>query len=224
MYDFIVQLKMEATDGKKYLTDCANAEVMLRIIQTIPSPKAEPFKRWLAQVGYERLEEIENPELATQRIRETYKMKGYSDDWIEKRMRGIAVRDELTDEWKKRGVREQKEYSILTAEISRATFGMTPSEYKKFKELNRPTENLRDHMTDLELIFTMLGEASTTEIARNRDAQGFVENLTAAHEDGTVAGNARKELESKTGSKVVTQENYKELTEGTRRKQLKDRR
>lgn len=224
LYDFIVQLKMEAADGKKYLTDCANAEVLLRIIQTIPSPKAEPFKRWLAQVGYERLEEIENPELATQRIRETYKMKGYSDDWIEKRMRGIAVRDELTDEWKKRGVREQKEYSILTAEISRATFGMTPSEYKKFKELNRPTENLRDHMTDLELIFTMLGEASTTEIARNRDAQGFVENLTAAHEGGTVAGNARKELESKTGSKVVTQENYKELTEGTRRKQLKDRR
>lgn len=223
LYDFIVQLKMEAADGKKYLTDCANAEVLLRIIQTIPSPKAEPFKRWLAQVGYERLEEIENPELATQRIRETYKMKGYSDDWIEKRMRGIAVRDELTDEWKKRGVKEQKEYSILTAEISRATFGMTPSEYKKFKQLDRPTENLRDHMTDLELIFTMLGEASTTEIARNRDAQGFIANLTAAHEGGTVAGNARKELESKTGHKVVTKENYKELTEGKKRKQLKDK-
>ncbi|WP_035267373.1 BRO-N domain-containing protein [Desulfitibacter alkalitolerans] len=223
LYDFIVQLKMEASDGKKYLTDCANAEVLLRIIQTIPSQKAEPFKRWLAQVGYERLEEIENPELATQRIRETYKMKGYSDDWIEKRMRGIAVRDELTDEWKKRGLKEQREYSILTAEISRATFGMTPSEYKKFKELSKPTDNLRDHMTDLELIFTMLGEASTTEISRKRDAQGFLENLTAAHEGGTVAGNARKELESKTGTKVVTKENYKELTEGKKRKQLKDK-
>lgn len=223
LYDFIVQLKMEASDGKKYLTDCANAEVLLRVIQTIPSPKAEPFKRWLAQVGYERLEEIENPEIATKRIRETYKMKGYSDDWIEKRMRGIAVRDELTEEWKKRGVKEQKEYSILTAEISRATFGMTPSEYKKLKELSRPTENLRDHMTDLELIFTMLGEASTTEIARNRDAKGFVENLAAAHDGGTVAGNARKELESKTGSKVVTKENYKQLTESKKRKQLKDK-
>lgn len=223
LYDFIVQLKMEASDGKKYLTDCANAEVLLRIIQTIPSQKAEPFKRWLAQVGYERLEEIENPELATQRIRETYKMKGYSDDWIKKRMRGIAVRDELTDEWKKRGVKEQKEYSILTAEISKATFGITPSEYKQYKELSRPTENLRDHMTDLELIFTMLGEASTTEISRKRDAQGFFENLTAAHEGGTVAGNARKELESKTGTKVVTKENYKELTEGKKRKQLRDK-
>ncbi|KJS23665.1 MAG: phage antirepressor protein [Clostridiaceae bacterium BRH_c20a] len=223
LYDFIVQLKMEASDGKKYLTDCANAEALLRIIQTIPSQKAEPFKRWLAKVGYERLEEIENPELATKRIRETYKIKGYSDDWIEKRMRGIAVRDELTDEWKKRGLKEQKEYSILTAEISRATFGMTPSEYKKLKELNKPTDNLRDHMTDLELIFTMLGEASTTEIARNRDAQGFIENFTAAHEGGTVAGNARKELESKTGAKVVTKENYKELTEGKKRKQLKDK-
>ena len=141
LYDFIVQLKMEASDGKKYLTDSTDTEVMLRVIQSIPSTKAEPFKRWLAQVGYERLEEIENPELATERIRVTYKMKGYSDAWIEKRMRGIAVRDELTDEWKKRGVKEHREYSILTAEISRATFGMTPSEYKKFKELERPTEN-----------------------------------------------------------------------------------
>ncbi|MCQ1528816.1 BRO-N domain-containing protein [Lutispora saccharofermentans] len=223
LYEKIVQLRMEAKDGKLRETDAADATTLLRIIQSIPSPKAEPFKRWLAQVGNERLEEIENPELATQRIRETYKMKGYSDDWIEKRMRGIAVRDELTDEWKKRGVKEQKEYSILTAEISRSTFGMTPTEYKKFKELNRPTENLRDHMTDLELIFTMLGEASTTEIARNRDAQGFIENLTAAYEGGTVAGNARKELESKTGQKVVTKKNYKKLTEGEKRKQLKDK-
>jgi len=221
LYDFIVQLKMESSDGKMYITDCANAEVLLRVIQSIPSPNAEPFKRWLAKVGYERLEEIENPELATQRIRETYKMKGYSNEWIEKRMRGIAVRDELTDEWKKRGVKEQKEYSILTAEISKATFGMTPTEYKKFKMLDRPTENLRDHMTDLELIFAMLGEASTTEIARNRDIKGFVDNLIVAHEGGTVAGNARKELETRTGNKVVTKDNYKELTEGKKRKRLK---
>lgn len=222
LYDFIVQLKMEASDGKKYLTDCTDTEVMLRVIQSIPSPKAEPFKRWLAQVGYERLEEIENPELAAERIRETYKMKGYSDAWIEKRMRGIAVRDELTDEWKKRGVKEHREYSILTAEISRATFGMTPSEYKKFKELERPTENLRDHMTDLELIFTMLGEASTTEIARTRDAEGFVKNLKAASDGGNVAGNARKELETQTGANVITKENFKELTESKKRKQLKE--
>ncbi len=221
LYDFIVQLKLQSSDGKKYQTDCADAESLLRIIQTIPSPKAEPFKRWLAKVGYERLEEIENPELATRRIRETYKLKGYSDEWIEKRMRGIAVRDELTDEWKKRGVKEQREYAILTAEISKATFGMTPAEYKKFKELDRPTENLRDHMTDLELIFTMLGEASTTEIARNRDATGFVENKEAAIEGGTVAGSARKDLENRTGKKVVTKDNYKGLTEGKKRKKLK---
>lgn len=222
LYDFIVQLKMEASDGKKYLTDSTDTEVMLRVIQSIPSPKAEPFKRWLAQVGYERLEEIENPELATERIRETYKMKGYSDAWIEKRMRGIAVRDELTNEWKKRGVKEHREYSILTAEISRATFGMTPSEYKKFKELERPTENLRDHMTDLELIFTMLGEASTTEIARTRYAEGFVKNLKAASDGGNVAGNARKELETQSGANVITKENFKELSESKKRKQIKE--
>ena len=222
LYEKIVQLKMEAKDGKMRDTDATDAPTLLRVIQSIPSPKAESFKRWLAQVGYERLEEIENPELATERIRETYKMKGYSDAWIEKRMRGIAVRDELTDEWKKRGVKEHREYSILTAEISRATFGMTPSEYKKFKELERPTENLRDHMTDLELIFTMLGEASTTEIARTRDAEGFMENLKAANDGGNVAGNARKELETQTGANVITKENFKELTESKKRKQLKE--
>jgi hypothetical protein len=165
------QLKLESADGKKYETDCASTEGILRIIQSIPSPKSEPFKRWLAQVGSERLDEIENPEIAAKRMREIYKAKGYSDEWIEKRVRGIAVRDELTNEWKKRGVKEQTEYSILTAEISKAIFGMTPSEYKNFKELERPTDNLRDHMTDLELIFTMLGEASTTEIAKNKDAK-----------------------------------------------------
>ena len=217
----IGQLKMKSTDGKFYKTDIADTEQLLRIIQSISSPKAEPFKRWLAKVGYERLEEIENPELASKRIREIYKLKGYSDEWIEKRMRGIAVRDELTDEWKKRGVKEQKEYGILTAEISKATFGMTPSEYKKHKELTRPTENLRDHMTDLELIFTMLGEASTTEIAREKEAIGFDENKDAAIQGGTVAGSARKDLENRTGKKVSTKENYKELTENRKRKKLR---
>lgn len=206
-------LKMPAADGKMRLTDVADVEQLLRLIQSIPSPKAEPFKRWLAKVGYERLQEIEDPEIASKRMREIYKAKGYSDEWIEKRMRGIAVRDELTEEWKKRGVKEKTEYSILTAEISKATFGMTPSEYKKFKDLDKPTENLRDHMTDLELIFTMLGEASTTEIALKKDAQGFPENKKAALEGGTIAGNARKELEEKSGTKVSTKENYKELPE-----------
>ena len=149
-------LKMTAADGKQRLTDVADTEQLLRLIQSIPSPKAEPFKLWLAKVGYERLEEIENPERAAKRMRQIYEQKGYSEDWIEKRLRGIAVRDELTDEWKKRGVKEQKEFAILTAEISRATFGMTPSEYKAHKALTNPKDNLRDHMTDLELIFTML--------------------------------------------------------------------
>lgn len=214
---FCRQLKIESTDGKKYNTECSDVEGLLRIIQSVPSPKAEPFKRWLAKVGYERLEEIENPELAQHRMREIYKAKGYSDEWIEKRVRGIAVRDELTNEWKKRGVKEGKEYSILTAEISKATFGLVPSDYKKLKGLTKQQENLRDHMTDLELIFTMLGEASTTEIARTKEAQGFPENKKAAKEGGTVAGNARKELEIKSGRKVVTNQNYKSLTEKQKR-------
>ena len=178
---------------------------------TIPSPKAEPFKRWLARVGYERIQEIEDPELATKRTRAIYQAKGYSDDWIEKRMRSIAIRDELTGEWKKRGVKEQREYAILTAEISKAAFGLTPTEYAEFKKLKR--ENLRDHMTDLELIFSMLGEAATTEIARNRDVQGFPQNQQAAHAGGNVAGNARRELEKKSGRKVVTSGNYLALTQ-----------
>ncbi len=214
----IGQLKMEASDGKKYLTDVADVKTLLRIIQSIPSPKAEPFKRWLAQVGYERLEEIENPELATQRTRELYKAKGYSDDWIEKRMRSIAIREELTEEWKNRGVREQLEYAILTAEISKATFGLTPSEYKKVKGLK--SQNLRDHMTDLELIFSMLGEASTTEIVKTKNPKGFVENKKVAKQGGAVAGNARKELEQRTGKKVVTSENY--LPEPPKNKKLKN--
>ena len=200
------QLKLPSSDGKKYETDCANTESMFRIIQSIPSPKAEPFKRWLAKVGYERVQEIEDPELAQKRMKEIYKLKGYSDDWIEKRVRGLAIRDELTDEWDKRGIKTNSEFSILTAEISKATFGLTPGEYKKVKGLER--QNLRDHMNDLELIFTMLGEASTTKIARNQDAIGFDENKDAAKEGGTVAGIAREELEKRSGEKVVSKENY----------------
>ncbi|MBU4397793.1 MAG: Bro-N domain-containing protein, partial [Planctomycetes bacterium] len=201
-----VQLKLTSSDGKSYKTDCVNIEAAFRLIQSIPSPKAEPFKRWLAKVGYERVREIENPELAQQRMRELYQQKGYPADWIEKRVRSIAVRDELADEWKQRGVQEQNEFAILTAEISKAAFGVTPSQYKKLKGLQR--ENLRDHMTDLELIFTMLGEAATTEIARNKDAQGFDPNKRAAQEGGTVAGSARRQLEAKSGRKVVTRQNY----------------
>ncbi len=208
------------TPGGRQLLQCWNTEGIFRLIQSIPSPKAEPFKRWLARVGYERIQEIEDPELATKRTRALYQAKGYSADWIEKRMRSIAVRDELTDEWKQRGVKEQRDYAILTAEISKATFGLTPSEYAEFKRLKR--ENLRDHMTDLELIFSMLGEAATTEITRNKDAQGLPQTKQAAHEGGTVAGNARLELEKRSGRKVVTNENYLALTQSAKKaKQIK---
>lgn len=209
------QLKLESTDGKKYQTEMANTEGIFRIIQSIPSPKAEPFKRWLAKVGYERVQEIEDPELATKRTKALYRAKGYSEAWIEKRMRGIAVRAELTDEWKKRNVNSEPEYAILTAEISKAAFGLTPSEYKNLKGLER--ENLRDHMTDLELIFSMLGEAATTEITRRHDAQGFGENKTAARKGGRIAGEARENLEKETGEKVVTPENYLVEPEGRKR-------
>ena len=210
------QLKLESTDGKKYLTEVANTEGIFRIIQSIPSPKAEPFKRWLAKVGYERVQEIEDPELATKRTRALYKAKGYSDDWIEKRMRGIAVRAELTEEWKNRDVGADREYAILTAEISKATFGLTPSEYKDLKGLDR--ENLRDHMTDLELIFSMLGEAATTEITRTQDAQGFDKNRTAARKGGRIAGDAREKLEKERRKKVTTAENYLSITQKKRKK------
>jgi methylphosphotriester-DNA--protein-cysteine methyltransferase len=206
---FCHRLKLEASDGKMRETDCANTEGIFRIIQSIPSPKAEPFKRWLARVGYERVQEIEDPELATKRTRMLYKLKGYSDGWIEKRIRGIAIREELTDEWKNRGVKERKEYEILTAEISKATFGMTPSAYKKFKKLKR--ENLRDHMDDLELIFSMLGEASTTEIAKSKNAQGFEKNKEVARKGGKIAGDARKKLEVESGKKVSTKNNYLQI-------------
>lgn len=202
----IGQLKMPAPDGKMRETDCADTETIFRIIQSIPSPKAEPFKRWLAKVGFERVQEVEDPELATKRTKMLYKLKGYSDDWIEKRMRGIVVREELTDEWKKREIKEKKEFEILTAEISSATFGMTPSAYKEHKGLKR--ENLRDHMNDLELIFSMLGEASATKITRDRDAKGFVENKIAAHIGGKIAGDARRQLEIESGGEVISEENY----------------
>jgi hypothetical protein len=205
------------TGGGRQKVNCANTEGIFRIIQSIPSPKAEPFKRWLAKVGYERVQEIEDPELATARTRELYRAKGYSVAWIEKRMRGIAVRAELTEEWKNRGVGEAPEYAILTAEISKAAFGMTPTEYKQLKGLER--ENLRDHMTDLELIFSMLGEAATTEIARKQDAKGFPENKVAARKGGKIAGDAREKLEIETGDKVPTTENF--LTEPECRKRLK---
>ena len=203
---FCRQLKLRSSDGKKYETDCANTEGIFRIIQSIPSPKAEPFKRWLAKVGYERVQEIENPELATKRTRMLYKLKGYPEDWIEKRMRGIAIREELTDEWQKRGARQQKEYEILTAEISKATFGVTPSQYKKLKSLKR--ENLRDHMDDFELIFTMLGERSTTEIHRTENSAGVKKLQNDARRGGKVAGNARKELEKELGRSIVSKNNY----------------
>ncbi len=208
---------MQAADGKKRKIQAADTKGLLRIIQSIPSPKAEPFKLWLAQVGSDRLEEIENQELATQRTRELYKLKGYPDDWIEKRMRSIAIGEELTEEWKNRGVKEQIEYAILTAEISKATFGLTPTEYKKVKGLK--SQNLRDHMTDLELIFSMLGEASTTEIAKKKNPVGFVENKKAAYQDGKIAGDARKTLEIETGGNVVSHENY--LPEAKKNKALK---
>lgn len=210
-------VEMAAADGRRRKIQAADSKGLLRIIQSIPSPKAEPFKLWLAQVGADRLDEIENPELATQRTRELYKLKGYPDDWIEKRMRSIAIREELTDEWKSRGVKEQIEYAILTAEISKATFGLTPSEYKKVKGLK--SQNLRDHMNDLELIFSMLGEASTTEIVKKKNPMGFVENKKTANQGGKIAGDARKALELETGDKVVSSKNY--LPEARKNKELK---
>ena len=209
-------LSVQTAGGVQKL-NCADTEGIFRIIQSIPSPKAEPFKRWLAKVGYERVQEIEDPEIATKRTRALYKAKGYSDDWIEKRMRGIAIREELTDEWKKHGVKEKKEYEILTAEISKAAFGLTPSQYKKLKRLKR--ENLRDHMTDLELIFSMLGEASTTQITKVEHPDGFDENKKVSRRGGNVAGIARKKLEQETRRKVISRENY---LQKPKNKRLKD--
>jgi DNA-damage-inducible protein D len=203
------QFKLEASDGKKRKTDCANTEGILRIIQSIPSPKAEPFKRWLAKVGYERVQEIENPELAQERMKALYEQKGYPKDWIDKRLRGMAVRQNLTDEWKERGIENQRDYAILTAEISKATFGMTPSEYKEHKNIPiKSKANLRDNMTDLELIFTMLGERVTTEISEQEKPDTFTGNKKVAKRGGTVAGNARKETEKELGRSIVSEDNY----------------
>jgi hypothetical protein len=213
------QLKLPAEDGKMRETDCADTEGVFRIIQSIPSPKAEPFKRWLAKVGYERVQEIENPELATKRTRMLYKLKGYSEDWIEKRMRGIAIREELTDEWEKRGAKNRQDYEILTAEISKATFGITPSEYKKLKGLKR--ENLRDHMDDFELIFNMLGERATTEIHRTEDSKGVGKLKSDAKAGGDIAGGARKKLEERLGRSVVTKKNFLNNPEAKKLVELK---
>jgi len=208
---FCHELKLEAADGKKYKTDCSNTEGMFRIIQSIPSYKAEPFKRWLAKVGYERVQEIENPEISQERMKELYEKKGYPKDWIDKRIRGIAIRQNLTDEWKERGVKSEKDFAILTSEISKATFGLTPNEYKNLKGLTKKNQNLRDHMTDLELIFTMLGEKVTTEISQNEKPDTFNKNKIVAKRGGNVAGNARKATEKELGKSVITNKNF--LTE-----------
>ncbi|MBP3302193.1 MAG: phage antirepressor protein [Opitutales bacterium] len=212
------QFKLPASDGKMRSSDCASVKGIFRIIQAIPSPKAEPFKQWLAQVGYERVREIENPELAQQRMKELYEQKGYPKDWIDKRLRGIAVRQNLTDEWKERGITDEKDFAILTAEISKATFGMTPSEYKKHKGLTNPAQNLRDHMTDLELIFTMLGEKVTTELSRQEKPTEMPEHKSVARRGGRVAGTARKETEKELGRSIISSSNY--LDSGDTPKQL----
>lgn len=213
-----VQLKLESADGKKYDTDCVNTKNALRLIQSIPSKKAEPFKMWLAEVGNDRIEEIENPELAQERMKQLYEQKGYPKDWIDKRLRGIAIRQNLTDEWKERGIADQKDYAILTAEISKATFGMTPGEYKKHKNLpSKSKANLRDHMTDLELIFTMLGEKVTTEISANEKPKGLPANKKVAKRGGGVAGNARKETEKELGRSVISEGNYLPLRKGEKK-------
>lgn len=202
------QVEMITETGKKRKTLAANVKALFRIIQSIPSSKAEPFKQWLAQVGYERLLEIENPELAQERMKELYEKKGYPKDWIDKRLRGIAIRQNLTDEWKRRGITSDQDYAILTAEISKATFGMTPSEYKEFKGLTKKSQNLRDHMDDLELIFTMLGERVTTEISQKEAPESFEESRRIAKRGGNVAGVARKETEKELGRSVSNPNNY----------------
>jgi hypothetical protein len=209
VYDKIVQLKLPASDGKKYNTDCFNTEDLLRTIQSIPSPKAEPFKVWLAKVGYERIEETEDPELAFDRAMQTYLKKGYSKEWINQRLKSIEVRKELTDEWQERGVEKGLEFAILTNEITEAWANKNVKEYKKFKGLKK--QNLRDNMTNLELVLNMLAEASTTEISKKKKPKSFVENKVVAREGGHVAGTARKELESKTGESIVSSDNAVDL-------------
>lgn len=209
------RLKMQAEDGKMRTTDVADTEQLFRLIQSIPSPKAEPFKLWLAKVGYDRVQEIENPELAQERMKEIYEKKGYSKSWIDKRLRGIAVRQDLTDEWKQRGANEKIEYAILTNEIMQGTFGMKVDQYKAFKNLKR--ENLRDHMTDLELILTMLGEATSTKLTKDRNSKGFQKLKKDAQDGGKVAGRTRKDIELQSGKKVISEENYLVTPESQKR-------
>ncbi len=219
---FCRQLKLPSADGKYYETDCANTETLLRIIQSVTSPKAEPFKLWLAKVGYERTKEIENPELAQNRVKGYYELKGYPPAWIEKRLRGIAIRQELTEEWKNRGADNEKDFAILTNEISKATFGKTVGAYKRFKGLSKPNQNLRDHMTDWELILNMIGEKATTDITITKDAKGIPELTSTAKEGGDIAKNTRKELEQKIGKPIVSNENYLHLAE-KKKKLIEDR-
>lgn len=208
----VTPLRVETSGGLQTL-NCVNTENAFRLIQSIPSLKAEPFKQWLAKVGYERVQEIENPELAQERAKKYYELKGYPNDWIEKRIRGIAIRQELTDEWKNRGVQGEKNFAILTDEIAMATFGKSTKEHKEIKGLDPrfENENLRDNLTDLELIFSMLGEKATTEITKAKDSKGFGKCLTSSIEGGTIAGNARRELEKKTGKSVVSPDNYNRI-------------
>ncbi|MBI3027493.1 Bro-N domain-containing protein [Candidatus Woesearchaeota archaeon] len=215
-----VQLKLPAEDGKLRYTDCVNTKNAFRLIQSIPSQKAEPFKQWLAKVGYERIQEIENPELAQDRVKEYYELKGYPKDWIDKRLRGIAIRQDLTDEWKGRGIKEQGDFAILTNEISKAAFNKTVQEYMQFKGLKKKSQNLRDHMTDWELILTMVGEKATTDITISKDSEGFEECKESAVEGGTIAKNTRKELEQKTGKSIISKENYLHLTQKKKQRQL----
>ncbi len=209
LYDNIVQLKMQSADGKFYKTDVADTEQLFRLIQSVPSPKAEPFKLWLAKMGRERIDEIEDPEIGFDRLMETYLKKGYSKEWVNQRLKSIEVRKELTDEWDKRGVKKGQEYAILTDEITKAWTGISTKQYKKLKDLKK--ENLRDHMTNLELVLNMLAEATTTEISKKKEPKTFNESKTIAKQGGTIAGNTRKEIEAKTGDKIVTGKNAKSL-------------
>lgn len=214
------QLKMQAADGKFYITDAANTEQLLRLIQSIPSPKAEPFKLWLAQVGYERIEETEDPELSFDRAMETYMAKGYTKEWINQRLKSIEVRKELTDEWENRGVKRGMDFAVLTDIITKAWSGKSVKQYKKHKDLKK--ENLRDHMTNLELVLNMLAEATTTEISKEKKPKTSDENKVIAKQGGTIAGNARKQIEAKTGKKIVSKLNAKNIIEGKpKRKKLK---
>lgn len=215
-------LKVETKGGKQHM-NCANTKGIFRIIQSIPSKRAEPFKQWLAKLGQERIEEIENPELAQDRVKEYYELKGYPKDWIDKRLRGIAIRQDLTDEWKERGIRHKQEFAILTNEIHEATFDVSIQDHKDFKNIPKQSKaNLRDHMTDLELIFTMLGERATTEITQTKDAKGFNELKTASKKGGNIAKNARLELEEETGKKVLSKKNF--LIKSRKTKSIKDKR